>query len=44
MLAEGKAAPDQNGEELTLSDLRGQAVVVYFHPRAETRIHSVGLR
>jgi peroxiredoxin Q/BCP len=40
-LAEGDAAPDftlrdQNGEELTLSDLRGQTVVVYFYPRAET--------
>jgi peroxiredoxin Q/BCP len=28
--------PDQDGEELTLSDLRGQAVVLYFYPRADT--------
>jgi thioredoxin-dependent peroxiredoxin len=41
VLAEGDAAPDftlpdQNGEEVTLSDLRGQTVVVYFYPRADT--------
>jgi peroxiredoxin Q/BCP len=41
MLAEGDAAPDftlpdQNGEEVTLSDLRGETVVVYFYPRADT--------
>jgi thioredoxin-dependent peroxiredoxin len=41
MLSEGEAAPDftlpdQNGGEVTLSDLRGQAVVVYFYPRADT--------
>lgn len=40
-LAEGDTAPDftlrdQNGDELTLSDLRGGTVVVYFYPRAET--------
>jgi peroxiredoxin Q/BCP len=40
-LSEGDAAPDftlrdQNGAELTLSDLRGQTVVVYFYPRADT--------
>ena len=28
--------PDQNGEELTLSDLRGETVVLYFYPRADT--------
>ena len=28
--------PDQNGEEVTLSDLRGQTVVLYFYPRADT--------
>jgi thioredoxin-dependent peroxiredoxin len=28
--------PDQNGEDLTLSDLRGQTVVLYFYPRADT--------
>ena len=40
-LKEGDAAPgftlrDQNGDELTLSDLRGQTIVVYFYPRADT--------
>jgi peroxiredoxin Q/BCP len=28
--------PDQNGDELKLSDLRGQTVVLYFYPRADT--------
>jgi peroxiredoxin Q/BCP len=28
--------PDQNGDELTLSDLRGKPVVLYFYPRADT--------
>ena len=41
MLSEGDAAPDftlrdQNGDELTLSDLRGGIVVLYFYPRADT--------
>jgi len=41
MLAEGDAAPDftlpdQNGDEVTLADLRGETVVVYFYPRADT--------
>jgi thioredoxin-dependent peroxiredoxin len=41
MLAEGDTAPDftlpdQTGDEVTLSDLRGQTVVVYFYPRADT--------
>jgi peroxiredoxin Q/BCP len=41
MLAEGDSAPDftlpdQNGNEVTLSDLRGGTVVVYFYPRADT--------
>jgi peroxiredoxin Q/BCP len=41
MLAEGDKAPDfalpdQNGEEVTLSGLRGQTVVLYFYPRADT--------
>lgn len=41
MRAEGQAAPDftlpdQNGDELTLSDLRGQPVVLFFYPRADT--------
>lgn len=41
MLAEGAVAPDftlsdQNGNPVTLSDLRGQTVVLYFYPRADT--------
>ena len=28
--------PDQEGNEVTLSDLRGSPVVVYFYPRADT--------
>ena len=41
MLAAGDTAPDftlpdQEGNELTLSDLRGQTVVLYFYPRADT--------
>ncbi len=41
MLEPGDKAPDftlrdQNGEEVTLSDLKGQTVVVYFYPRADT--------
>ncbi|HEX3735662.1 MAG TPA: redoxin domain-containing protein, partial [Solirubrobacterales bacterium] len=41
MLAEGDAAPDftlldQSGKEVTLSKLRGETVVLYFYPRADT--------
>jgi thioredoxin-dependent peroxiredoxin len=41
MLAEGEAAPDftlpdQDGNEVTLSKLRGETVVLYFYPRADT--------
>jgi peroxiredoxin Q/BCP len=41
MLEAGQAAPDftlpdQDGEELSLSDLRGETVVLYFYPRADT--------
>jgi peroxiredoxin Q/BCP len=41
VLAAGDSAPDftlrdQNGDEVTLSDLRGSKVVVYFYPRADT--------
>lgn len=41
MLEAGQAAPDftlpdQDGNELTLSELRGQTVVLYFYPRADT--------
>lgn len=28
--------PDQNGDELSLSDLRGETVVLFFYPRADT--------
>jgi thioredoxin-dependent peroxiredoxin len=28
--------PDQEGRPVTLSELRGQKVVVYFYPKAET--------
>jgi peroxiredoxin Q/BCP len=30
------ALPDQNGDEVALSDLRGETVVLYFYPRADT--------
>ena len=41
MLEPGQAAPDfalpdQDGEIVSLADLRGQTVVLYFYPRAET--------
>ena len=37
--------PDQNGEEVTLSDLRGETVVLYFYPRADTPgLHNAGVR
>jgi peroxiredoxin Q/BCP len=41
MLAEGDKAPDfalpdQNGDEVKLSDLRGETVVLYFYPKANT--------
>ncbi len=41
MLEPGDTAPDftlddQNGEPVTLSDLRGETVVLYFYPRADT--------
>ena len=41
MLSEGDKAPaftlpDQNGEKVKLSDLKGQAVVLYFYPKANT--------
>src|SRR5690606_19022340 len=28
--------PDQDGNEVSLADLRGQTVVLYFYPRADT--------
>ncbi|HMC06460.1 MAG TPA: thioredoxin-dependent thiol peroxidase [Solirubrobacterales bacterium] len=41
MLGEGRMAPDftlpdQDGSPVTLSGLRGQMVVLYFYPRADT--------
>lgn len=41
MIEPGDTAPDftlsdQDGEEVTLSELRGQPVVLYFYPRADT--------
>jgi thioredoxin-dependent peroxiredoxin len=41
VLSEGDKAPDftlpdQNGEKVKLSALRGQTVVLYFYPRADT--------
>ena len=41
MLSEGDQAPefalpDQNGETVKLKDLRGETVVLYFYPRADT--------
>ncbi len=52
MPAEGDHAPDfslpdQNGEEVTLSALRGETVVLYFYPRADTpgcTIQACGVR
>lgn len=41
MLSEGDRAPDftlpdQSGERVKLSDLRGETVVLYFYPKADT--------
>ena len=41
MLEAGQAAPDftlpnQDGKELALSELRGETVILYFYPRADT--------
>jgi len=35
-LAPDFTLPDQNGNELALSDLRGETLVLYFYPRADT--------
>lgn len=42
MLAPGDPAPDfqlpdQDGDPVRLSELRGQTVVPYFYPKADTR-------
>jgi peroxiredoxin Q/BCP len=52
MLAAGDQAPDftlpdQDGKELALSSLRGETVVLYFYPRADTpgcTIQACGVR
>jgi thioredoxin-dependent peroxiredoxin len=52
MLEPGDAAPDftlpdQHGDPVKLSDLRGQKVVVYFYPKADTpgcTIQACGIR
>jgi peroxiredoxin Q/BCP len=39
--------PDQDGQPVTLSDLRGQTIVLYFYPRADTpgcTIQACGIR
>ena len=41
MLKEGTTAPafktiDQNGESVSLKDLRGRKVVLYFYPKDDT--------
>jgi len=33
--------PDQNGDPVGLSELKGQTVVLYFYPRADTMINSI---
>lgn len=45
MLSEGDEAPaftlpDQNGEKVKLSDLKGETVVLYFYPRADTESYN----
>jgi thioredoxin-dependent peroxiredoxin len=52
VLEEGTQAPDftlpdQNGDAVTLSDLRGGTVILYFYPRADTpgcTIQACGVR
>jgi thioredoxin-dependent peroxiredoxin len=44
MIEEGAEAPDftlrnQDGEDVTLSDLRGRPVVLDFYPKADTPGH-----
>jgi peroxiredoxin Q/BCP len=46
VLEAGAAAPDftlpaQDGEEVSLSSLAGETIVLYFYPRADTRINSI---
>jgi peroxiredoxin Q/BCP len=35
--APGFTLPNQEGNEVSLSDFRGQRVVVYFYPKANTK-------
>jgi peroxiredoxin Q/BCP len=48
MLEAGASAPDfrlpdQEGNQVSLSDLRGETIVLYFYPRADTMINSIAL-
>lgn len=48
MLSEGDRAPaftlpDQHGEKVKLSDFKGETLALYFYPRADVQINSVGL-
>jgi peroxiredoxin Q/BCP len=36
--------PDQDGRPIRLSDFRGQKVVVYFYPKADTPGSNCGIR
>lgn len=36
--------PDQNGDLVRLSDFKGETVVLYFYPRADTSLNSVACR
>ena len=36
--------PDQNGEMHSLSDYRGQKVILYFYPKDDGGLHEAGLR
>jgi peroxiredoxin Q/BCP len=43
MVAAGDAAPDfalpdQDGNEVSLASLKGETVVLYFYPRADTSV------
>ncbi len=40
--APGFTLPDPDGNELSLAGLRGETFVLYFYPRADTMINSVG--
>ena len=49
VLSEGDTAPDfdlpdQDGNPVRLSELRGRRVVLYFYPRRHSGLHDAGLR